>query len=136
MQLPDGSKLAVNWKNGNGVTIFLNGVIVNFFFFFFFWRFFVFLVKFSYWSKFHVNIITGSGVMTISFYKGLTRNPETGNTLFCVFTNIWGLGQIKNTKFGKNVSNKMLLNAELLRQKPTGGRGFKIIPPPQISVTV
>ena len=25
-------------------------------------------------SKFHVNIITGSGVMTIFFYKGLARN--------------------------------------------------------------
>ena len=37
------------------------------------------LVKFSYWSKFHVNIIIGSGVMTIFFYKGLTGNPETGN---------------------------------------------------------
>ena len=33
-----------------------------------------------YWSKFHVNIVTGSGAMAISFYKGLTRNPETGNT--------------------------------------------------------
>ena len=42
--------------------------------------YFVALVKFSYWSKFHVNIITGSGVMTISFYKGLTRNSEIGKT--------------------------------------------------------
>ena len=41
-------------------------------------RCFVFLVKISYWSKFHVNVITGSGVMTIFFYKGLTRNPEIG----------------------------------------------------------
>ena len=38
---------------------------------------FVSLVKFSYWFKFHVNIITGSGVMTIFFHKGL---PEiSGN---------------------------------------------------------
>ena len=35
---------------------------------------------FSYRSKFHVNIITGSGVMIIFFYKGLTRNPEIRNT--------------------------------------------------------
>ena len=41
---------------------------------------FVSLAKFSYWSKFHVNIITGSGVMTIFFYKGLSRNAEIGNT--------------------------------------------------------
>ena len=33
-------------------------------------------VEFSYWSKFHVNIITGFGVMTIFVHKGLTRNPE------------------------------------------------------------
>ena len=42
--------------------------------------FFVSFVKFSYWSKFHVNIMTGSGVMTIFFYKELTINPEIGNT--------------------------------------------------------
>ena len=47
-----------------------------------FWRFVVSLVKFSNWSKFHLNIITGSGVMTTYFYKGLTRNVEIGNTLF------------------------------------------------------
>ena len=40
----------------------------------------LYLVKFSYWSKFHVNIITDSRVMPILFYKGLTRNPEIGNT--------------------------------------------------------
>ena len=40
----------------------------------FFLTLFVSLVKFSYLAKFDVNIITGSGVMTISFYKGLTRN--------------------------------------------------------------
>ena len=38
------------------------------------------LIKFSYWSKFHVNIIAGSGVMTILVYKGWTRNPGIGNT--------------------------------------------------------
>ena len=42
--------------------------------------FFASVVKFSYWSKFHVNIITGPGIMTIFFYKGLARNPEIGNT--------------------------------------------------------
>ena len=31
----------------------------------FFWLYHVFLVKFSYWSKFHVNIITGSGVIEV-----------------------------------------------------------------------
>ena len=34
----------------------------------------------SYWCKFHVDIITGSGVLTILFNKGLTGNPQLGNT--------------------------------------------------------
>ena len=38
------------------------------------------LFKFSYWSKFYVNIITGSGVKTNFVYKGLTRNLKIGNT--------------------------------------------------------
>ena len=72
-----------------------------------FWRSFVCLVKFSYWSKFCVNIITGSGVMPIFSYKELTSNPEIGNILsdFCSVSEIW------DSKFGKNISNKMLLNA-------------------------
>ena len=44
-----------------------------------FWRCFVTCVNFSYWSKFHVNIIAGSRLMTILFYKGLKRNVEIGN---------------------------------------------------------
>ena len=36
----------------------------------------VFLVKFRYWFKFHVSIITSSGVMTIFVYKRLTRNRQ------------------------------------------------------------
>ena len=90
--------------------------------------FFVFLVKFRYWFKFHVNIITGSGVITIS----LTRNPEIGNTPVWVWPNIWRLGLLKNTKFGTNVYNKMLLNTAkcqiysffhfwFSKGKPTGG---------------
>ena len=55
----------------------------------FFWRCFVSLVKFNYWSKFHVNIITRSRNMTIFFYKGLIRNPEIGNTSVWVLPNIW-----------------------------------------------
>ena len=57
-----------------------------------FWRCFVSLVKFSYYSKFYVNIITGSGIMTIFFYKRLIRNPEIRNTRVWVLPNIWRLG--------------------------------------------
>ena len=94
--------------------------------------FLFFFVKFSYWSKFHVNIITGSGVMTIFFCKGLTRNPKIGNTPVWVLPNIRRLGGVWDTKFGKSVSNEMLLNAakyqvraftvsELLRENQQGG---------------
>ena len=76
----------------------------------FFLHCFVSLVKFNYWSKFHVNIITEFGVMTISFYKGLTRNPQIGNSPVWVLSNTWRLGRVRNKKFGRNVSNKMLLN--------------------------
>ena len=69
----------------------------------YFWRYFVSLVKFSYWSKFHVNIITGSGIMTVFFYKGLTRIPEIGNTPAWGLPNIWRLGQDRDTEFGTNV---------------------------------
>ena len=99
-----------------------------------FWRCFVSLVKFSYWSKIHVNIITVSGIMTIFFYKGLTRNPEIGNTSVWVLPNIWRLVRVMDTKFGTNVSNRMLLNAAkfqgysfyrfwVFKGKPTGGGG-------------
>ena len=45
------------------------------------WNFYcrVSLVKLSYWSKFHVNIITSFGVFE-HFCKGLTRNLKIGNT--------------------------------------------------------
>ena len=53
--------------------------------------------------------------MTISFYKGLTRNLEIGNSPVCVLLNIWILGQVKNTKYGTDVSNKMLLKMQNAR---------------------
>ena len=134
---PDCSKLAKNPKNDNDVTIFRHDVIVKFF-----WRCFVSLVKFSYWSKFHVNIITGSGIMTIFFHKGLTRNPEIGNTSVWGFPNIWRLGRVMDTKFGTNVFNRMLLNAAkyqgcsfyhfwVIKEKPTVGGGVKLPLPPR-----
>ena len=49
--------------------------------------------------------------MTIFFYKWLTRNLEIRNTPVRVLPNIWTLGQVRDTKFGTNVSSKILLNA-------------------------
>ena len=91
---------------GNDVTIFQHGVVVKLF-----WLVFVSLVNLSYRSKFYVNVITGSGVMTISFYKGLTKTPEIVNIHVWVLPNIWRLGPLRNTKFGANVPNKIFLNA-------------------------
>ena len=107
-----------------------------------FWRWFVSLVKFSYWSKFHVNIITSSGFMTIFFHKGLTRNPEIGNAPVWVLPNIWRLGKVMDTKFATNISNKILLHTAkfqgynsyrfwVIKGKPTGA---KIKPPTQARV--
>ena len=110
IQLPDCSKLAINHKNDNDIIIFWHIVIIKFF-----WRGFVSLAKFSYWSKFLVNIITSCGVMTIFFYEKLTRHPKIVSTPVWVLPNIWRLGRVRETKFGANVSNKILLNAEKCR---------------------
>ena len=59
---PDCSKLAKKSKSDNDGNIFRHDVIVKFF------------------LTFHVNIVTGPEIITIFFYKGLTRNPEIGNT--------------------------------------------------------
>ena len=82
------------------------------------------------------HVITGSEIITIFFYKGLTRNPEMGNTPVWVLPNIWRLGRVIDTTFGTNVSNIMLLNPEkfqgysfypfwVIQGKPTGG-GVKL----------
>ena len=135
---PDCSKLVKNPKNGNDITIFRHDVNIKFF-----WRCFVCLVKFSYWSKFHVNIMTGSGIMKIFLYKGLTRNPKIGNTPVWVLPNIWRLGRVMDTTFGTNVSDRMLLNAAkfrcysfysfwVIKGKPTGWGGGRNYPPPTL----
>ena len=93
IRLPDGSELAISQKNDSEVTICWNDIIIKFF-----CCCFVSLVKFSYCSKFHINIIAGSGVM------------KFGNTPVWVLPNIWRLGWVRDTKFGKDVFNEMLLN--------------------------
>ena len=61
-------KLGISWENDNDVTI-CEITLSS-----------IFPINFSYWSKFHVNIMIGLGAMTIFIYKGLTRNPEIENT--------------------------------------------------------
>ena len=64
----------------------------------FFWRCFVSLLKFSYWSKFHINSTTGSEVMTIFLWKVLPEilKLEIPPSEFCptfgkiqFFENFW-----------------------------------------------
>ena len=126
VQHPDCSKLAKNQKNDNDFTIFRHDLIVKHF-----WRSFVSLVKFSYWFKFYVNIVTGSGITSIFFDKGLSRNPEIWNIPVWVLPNIWRLGQFMDIEFGTNVFNMILLNVAkfqgcssyrfwVIKRKPTG----------------
>ena len=71
--------------------------------------------------------------MIIFFYKELTRIPEIKNTPVWVLSNICSLGQVKDSKFGTDFSNEMLLNptkhqgysfyrCELLRENQQGGK--------------
>ena len=135
---PASGLLQIGQKSGNSQWHhnFRHDGIVHFF-----WRCFVSLVKFSYWSKFYVNVITGSGIMTIVFYKGLTRNREIGNTLVWVLPNTWRLGRVMDTKIGTILSNRILLNAAKIqgysfyrfwvtKGKPTVGAGKTTPPPP------
>ena len=75
--------------------------------------------------------MTVSRVMTIFVYKGLTRNPDIGNTKAWVLSNIWRLGWVRDIKYDTDVFNKWLLNtakcqgysftfSELLRENQDG----------------
>ena len=89
----DCSKFAINWKTKNDATTSRHDVTVKFF-----WRCIFSFMNFSYWSKFHINISIGSGVMTIFFHRGLTRNPEIGipPSEFCSISGDWGKLGIPN----------------------------------------
>ena len=56
------------------------------------------LIKFKCWSKFYVNIILGSRVLTIFLYKGLTRNwrSEIHLSKFSPISQKWGKLWIPN----------------------------------------
>ena len=130
MRPESGFRIALNgpyWKNDINITISRYRQ--------FFWRRIVSLIKFSYWSKFHVNIITGSGVTKIFFYNELSRKLEIGNTPIWVLPNICRLGKVRDINLGTNVSKKILLKAAkyqccsfyrfwAIKGKPKGGWGW------------
>ena len=75
---------------------------------------FVSFVNFSYWYKFHRNIVIGFGVMTIYFYKGLTRNPNIGNTPIWVLPNEGKLG-IPNLAWIRSSRPELFLRKGVLK---------------------
>ena len=98
--------------------------------------------RFLTWSCFLLwSLGTGLSFMSISslvlelwqsFYKGLTRNPEIGSITVWILPNILRLGQVMDTIFGVNVSNRILLNTAkfqgysfyrfwVIKGKPTEG---------------
>ena len=93
MRLPDCSKLAINRKNGNDIKICWHDVIVKFFL-----TLFVCLLKFSYWYKFHLDIITSSGVMTIYFVRDWPeiQKLKIPPSEFCPISGDWGMLEIPN----------------------------------------
>ena len=108
---------------------------------------FVSVVNFSYWSEFLLNIIHDSGVRTIFFYKELNRNSGSGNTSVWVLLKIWRLGRVRDTKFGTNFSDKMLLNAArcqgnsfksfwVNKGNPTGGVKLPLFPQIRVNQVV
>ena len=83
-------------------------------------------------------LVTGSSFMSISSlvlklwqFSYIRGWPEIGNTPVWILANIWRLGQDRDSKFGKNVSNKILRNAAkcqgysfyhfwVIKEKPIG----------------
>ena len=97
-QLPDCSKLAKNWKNENDVTVCRLDVVVKFSL-----HCCVTFVKFSDCSKFHVNMVTSSGVITIFIYKGDWPDfwkSETPPSEFCSIS-----GDLDRDEFHTNVKS-------------------------------
>ena len=131
----DCSKLAKNPKNDNDVTIFWHDVIVKFF------GVLLFLLSI---------LVTGPSFMSISWlvlelwqFSFIWDWPEIRKSeILPSEFYIWRLGRVVDTKFGRNVSNGMLLNAAkfqdysfycfwVIKGKPTG-RGLKLPPSPRL----
>ena len=104
--LPNCSKLAINWENNNDLIIFRHDVIVNFFLTGFCFPCQVYMLvqvscQYHYWFWSYDNFLL------------LEIDQKSGNRKYRVWVlpNIWRLEQVRDTKFGMNVSKKTLLNA-------------------------
>ena len=121
------SKLTINQKKDNDFSIFRHDVNIKLC-----WRCFVSLVKFSYWSKFHVHIVTGSGITIIFFIRDWPEiwKSEIPQSEFCPISRDWGkLGIANLARMFLLKCYWMLQNArvtaftisELLRENQQGG---------------
>ena len=91
----------------------------------------IFVVKFNYCSKFHFNIITGSGVIAIFVYKILIKNLEIGIIPVWILPNwgeLGGLGWVRDTRFG----TECYWMLQKCQGKPTGGKINPSHPPTHI----
>ena len=109
----------------------------------FFWRCRISVVKFSYWSKFYVNIFTGSGVIAIFIYKELISNSEIGNTPVSPISRDWGklrmpnlmrISPMKSYWMLQNVRVAAFTVSGLLREWQPGGEVK--VPPTQIRINI
>ena len=71
--------------------------------------------------------------MFYRLFRNIQKYPEIGNTTVCVLPKVWRLGQVRNTKFGTNVSNKMLTNAKV--RDFTVSELLRLLPPPTSPTT-
>ena len=117
----------------------------SFFSFFFFWRCLVSLVKFSYWSKFHVNIIAGSvWLWQFSLIKDWPeiRKSEIPPSEFCPISENWGKSGIVNWMslmkcywMLQNVRVTAFTVSELLRGNQQGAKLITRTHPPRLGST-
>ena len=116
-------------KNDNDIIICWHEVIVRYYVLSYF-----FLIKFGYWSMFHVNIITSSVAETIFVYKGFDQKTRNWKYPYRSFRQCLETGESSVTKFGMNVWNWKLPNTTkcqvysfncfwIIRTKPVGGQG-------------
>ena len=106
IRLPDCSKLAINRKSDKHVTICRHDVIVDFF-----WRI-LFLLSILVTDPSFMSI--SSQVLKLWQFTFKRAWPDIQKSEIppsvWVLSNIWRLGQVRDTKFGTDVSNEMLLN--------------------------
>ena len=106
IRLPDCSKLAINWNIDNDII------------FFWIWHHRQIILMGFYFSCQVYLLIQVSSQYHDWFWTydnfllwGIDQKSKNWNCPVWVLPNIWTLGQVRDTRFGTIISNKMLLNA-------------------------